>query len=131
VPLDTTENSDYLHNLAGKGIFNEFVTSYMDHNRDVVSKEYPDFGAFSRNFKVDDIILGRFIAYAEKNGVKHNARGLKISENFIKLEIRALIARQMFHNDGFFQIINQDNDILKKAIEALKGNTYEKMSLGD
>ena len=56
-------------------------------------------------------------------------KGLAISEPFIKLELKAIIARQIFHNEGFFKIINDKNNILKKAVEALKGNTYKNLRL--
>ena len=129
VPLDTTENSEYLHNLSGKGIFNEFVTGYLERNRDKVVKAYPDFASFNKNFIVDENIMNQFADFGEKNGVKKDPRGMRISGKFMAMEIKALVARQIFHNEGFFQIINQDNDILKKAVEALKGNTYSNMKI--
>ncbi len=129
VPLDTTFNSEYLHNLSGKGIFSEFVAFFMEKNRENILKLYPDFASFSQNFRIDENIINQFVSFGEKSGIKKDMKGLAISEPFIKLELKAIIARQIFHNEGFFKIINDKNNILKKAVEALKGITYKNLRL--
>ncbi len=131
VPLDTSENSDYLHNLSGKGIFSEFVAIYMEHNRERIVKEYPDFGSFSSNFIIDENILNQFAAYGIKSGIKRDEKGMNTSGKFIRMELKALIAKQIFHNEGFFKVINEQNEVLKKAVEALKGNSYTAMKISE
>ena len=56
---------------------------------------------------------------------------MNTSGKFIRMELKALIARQIFHNEGFFKVINEQNEVLKKAVEALKGNSYTAMKISE
>jgi carboxyl-terminal processing protease len=129
VPLDTTENSIFLQRLINKGTINEFVIGYMDRNRDNFKKRYKDFETFNNDFTVDKTMMNELAKEAQKDGVKWDEKALNISGNFIKTEIKALIARQLFHNDAFFEIINQTNNTYKKALQTLQDDTFEKMHI--
>jgi carboxyl-terminal processing protease len=46
------------------------------------------------------------------------------SKPLIKLHLKALIARDLWNTSEYFQIINDDNEALKKAVEII-GNSKE------
>ena len=129
VPLDTTENSTYLIKLLNKGAFNQYMLSYTDKHRDELKSKYPDFYSFDKNFVIDKDILGDFVKYGEKEGIKKDDKALATSGNYIKTELKALVARQLFQNDGFYQIVNQDNNTYQKALQSLKDDAFEKMGI--
>jgi len=129
VPLDTTENSTYLVKLLNKGAFNQYILSYTDKHRAELESKYPDFNTFDRNFNIDKNFLNEFVKYGEKDGVKRDDKALAISENYIKTELKALVARQLFQNDGFYQVVNQDNNTYQKALQTLNDNEFEKMGI--
>jgi carboxyl-terminal processing protease len=131
VPWDTSENTPYLQKIVNKGIINEFVISYLDKNRETFNTRYKDFETFNKNYSVDKTMTEEFIRYGEKNGVKRDDKAMTISGNFIKTEIKALIARQLFHNDAFFEVINQTNNTYKKALETLQDDTFDKMHISE
>lgn len=61
-----------------------------------------------------------FIEYAAKNGVKRNDAQIKQSASVLKNQLKALIARNIWNNDGFYPVIQSQDNILKKAIELMK-----------
>jgi carboxyl-terminal processing protease len=61
-----------------------------------------------------------FVLYAENKGVKKDEHGVKVSADYIKLQIKAIIARNIWNDEGYYPVVLQDDAILKKALEELK-----------
>ena len=72
-----------------------------------------------------------FIAFGEKQGVPMDTAGYKNSGPLIRLQLKALLARNLWDTDAYFEVINDINGALQKAIEAIQNNTFEKMKLAD
>jgi carboxyl-terminal processing protease len=47
----------------------------------------------------------------------------------IKLQLKALVARNLWDTAAYFQIINDINNALQKAIQAINDNTFERMKI--
>lgn len=120
IPYDTSNYSDYYRDIVRKGILNRFVLEYVDDNRAKINKEFSGFQSFKPNFVVDLKLLQSFESYAEKEGVTKNPEELEISKSQIKIMIKALIARDLYGNDEFYQIYNTTNNSYIKALEVLK-----------
>ncbi len=119
VPLDTSGRSHYLTEILYNGLVNDFAFDYADKERTKL-KEYKTVENFKKSFDIRNSIMDEFSAYAEKNGVHKNEKQLKISEEIIKTQMKALIARNIWNNDGFYPIIQSQDNVLKKAIELMK-----------
>lgn len=118
VSLDTSGSSQYFSDISSKGLITEYVYKYVDNNRTNLTS-YKSFDEFNSNFKINESILNGFVAYAEKNGVKKDAVGLRTSDLIIKTQLKALIARQVWKNDGFYPVIQSIDNTLKKALELI------------
>lgn len=129
VPLDTSMNSNYFFELQRKGAFNDFTLNYVDNNRAVLKREYPDINAFKKNFVIDKNLYDQFLASAEKAGVKRDEAGLKTSDRLIKVNLKGLIARNLWDTDAFWEVYNEINPFVVKAIETIKSNAFEKMKI--
>jgi carboxyl-terminal processing protease len=119
VPVDTARLSRYLSAVFSKGLVNQFAFNYADKNRGVLAA-YKSFESFNKQFSISSTMLNEFVTYAEKNGVKKDEHGIKVSEDYIKLQIKAIIARNIWNDEGYYPVILQDDDILKRALEELK-----------
>ena len=53
----------------------------------------------------------------------------KISEKLIKLRLKAYLAQDLWGYNEFYEIYNDSNEILMKAIEVLQKKEYEKINL--
>jgi len=120
IALDTNMNSKYFTDLARKGVINQFTLTYVDKNRTEMMKKYPDFETYNKNFVVDETLLNAFVEAGEKEGVKKDDKGYNTSLPAFKVQIKAFIARDLWKSDNFYEVFNQLNDPLKKAIEVLK-----------
>lgn len=127
VPLDTTINYLYFNRLIAKNIIGEFVANYIDKNRDQLKKRYPDFNSFVKNFQVTDGMINEIVIAGEKADVPKDDEALKPLLPTIKLQLKALIARDIWNMNEMYQILNEENDMLKKGLEVLKDGTYEKI----
>jgi len=123
IPLDTTMNSKYFTDLARKGILNQFTLTYVDKNRNDLKAKYPDFDTFKKGFVVDEKLMNLFTDAGEKEGVKMDEAGLKTSAPALRIQIKAFIARDLWKSDNFYEVFNELNDPLKKALEVLKEDT--------
>ena len=118
VGLDTSGSSNYYSSISSKGLVNEFAYNYLDDNRKTF-KKYKTFDDYNKSFIVNGQILKEFISYAEKKGVKPNVEEIATSSEIICTQLKALIARQIWKNDGFYAVIHTLDVTLKKAIELI------------
>lgn len=119
VAYDSTKYSDYYMNLWRKGVQNTFITNYMEKNRESLSEKYPSFATFNQNFSVDPSFMNEFVEYAVTEGVEKDAKGLEQSEEIIKSQIKALVARNLFDISAYFQIINEVSDEFNTALKLM------------
>lgn len=131
IPLDTSYYSDYFSNVLRKGVLYQFTIQYIDDNRAEIKSKYPTFKQFADKFNIDESFLTKFTNYCEKQGVKKDEKGFNISKEYIALNLKALIARNLWTVDAFYQIVDTKDVTLKKAIELLQGNELKKMKIQD
>jgi carboxyl-terminal processing protease len=131
VPIDSTRFSDYYTDLVRKGVFNTFTMSYLDKNREKLLKKYPDLAAFKANFVVDSEIMAGFEKTATDEGVKREEGGRnELTENDLKIQIKAMIARNLWDVNAYFEVINDLDIELKKAVELLKdGSMFSELKI--
>ncbi len=129
VPLDTSESSVYFSEMLRTGVNNEWVLTYVNSNRNQLLMDYPNIKTFIANYEVPESGIQEMIQMLEKKEVKFNEKEYKTSEHAIKLRTKALVARNLYDNEAFYEIINDLNPALKKALELLKDGSFEKMKL--
>ena len=119
VGLDTTENSEFYANVSAKGLISQFAYDYVDRNRSQVNK-YTTIQDFNSNFSVGPEMYKEFIQDATKNGVPRDDKGTLTSSKILRTQIKALIARQLWKNEGFYSVIGPEDKTVKKALELLE-----------
>ncbi|MFT4545364.1 MAG: carboxyl-terminal processing protease [Bacteroidia bacterium] len=152
IPVDTTENSDFLRDLLRNGLFYQYVNEYVDANREELNAKYPDFDAFQSGFNQEDKMVGDFLAFAEKemlpkddedqteeeklkakekaeDFISNKEEGLKASDKIIRTRLKALLARTMWQTEAFYRVFNAQDDGVAKAIESIENKTFRKMKL--
>jgi len=92
---------------------------YIDKNRINLKKRYPTFEKFKKDYEVDEPFLKLLISESEKEKIKVDTAQFAISKPLIKLQLKALIARDLWEMNEYYQIMDADNESLQKAIEIL------------
>jgi carboxyl-terminal processing protease len=119
IPLDSTRYTDYHRKVAAAGIINTVCISHIDRNRKTLIRKYPDIQVYKAQFDVPETLLQEMQqAAAEKDIAFNEAEYLK-SKELIALQIKALIARDLFDMSEYYQIINDENPSLKAALRII------------
>ena len=131
VPLDTSETSKYFSELVQGGHLNTYPFQYVNENRVNLKKKYPSFEEFNKNFQMDEVFMNNFFEYVKKEDSKmeFNEKEYQTSESLIKLRLKANIAQDLWGVKELFQVYNESNEILLKAIQILKSKEYESVKL--
>ncbi|WP_163717931.1 S41 family peptidase [Mangrovibacterium lignilyticum] len=120
VPLDTTSNFSFYNQLVRRNILNSSILTYLDGNREEIKKNYPEFSAYSKDFAINDEFVEQVIAEATKEKIDGDEESIAFARPLIKRLGKAMIARDIYGTNYYFQVINKDEDIIKKAIEVLE-----------
>lgn len=151
VPVDTIGFTNYLRNLNARAITYKTAMKLVDNSRKELLKKYPTGDIFLKEFEVSDDLLKQLIANAEeenlylkpenktdstdKDEIKDNVtksdtdERIEFSENeyirslpIIKVQIKALIARDLYDNTSYFKVINGINELYLNACKIIKND---------
>lgn len=131
VPIDTSAVTEYYKSLARKGYFNSFALSHVEKNREKLNASFPNFEKYKADFVVDKKLMDEFFDYVktEDSELKFNEADYKISENSIKMRLKAILAQDLWGISEYYQIANAENEILQEAIKVIEGKKYDEKGL--
>ncbi|MDR0536678.1 MAG: S41 family peptidase [Tannerellaceae bacterium] len=117
IPLDTTRYSNYHRRLVSSGIINRVAMNYVDINRTELKHKYPDINTFRKYFTSLPIDEMKNMAEAEK--IPFSEDEFNLSADLISLQIKALIARDLFDTSEYYQIMNASNESFQAAVRII------------
>lgn len=120
VPIDTTYFTDYYLALRDKGALVQMNVKLIDRNRIEWKKKYKKFDTYLKKFEISEENLRELVNLGTKLGVVYNEAEYHTALPLIKAQMKALIARDLWEMNEYFQVINQLNDSMNKALELLK-----------
>ena len=121
VPLDTTQYTAFHRQLAAKSFIINANLRYIDGHRSELRRRYPTFEKFKSSFEMPKDVIDKLIADAAKDKVvPKNDDELKQTMPQLKLQLKALVARDLWDMSQYFDIINGSSHIVQKAIEIMK-----------
>jgi len=127
VPIDTTRYTDYHRKIVARGIVNKLTIQYIDKNRNELKKKFSSFDKFKKNYEIEESLLEQLKSLAEKEKIAFDSTQYAISKPLISLQVKALIARDLWNENEYYQIMDAENESLQKAIGILnKQGEYEK-----
>jgi len=133
IPIDTSRYTKYHRNLVAKGIINKFVLNYVEENRKELTKNFSpkkdnSFTNFNANFEITDEVLQRLIDKGTQEKVEFDEEQFLQSKNLIKIQLKALIASDLWGINEYYQVMNHVNDSFLKAVELLQNpELYDKV----
>ena len=125
VPLDTLSYTKYHRELTAKGAIVSTNLIVIDRYRKEYEKRYPDFKTFNKKFEVDDTILSILSSEAEKAGVQYDEELYQVSLPLIKVQLKALIARDLWNMSQFYEIFNHTDETVMKGLEIIQSKEFE------
>tara|TARA_R110000737_G_scaffold161270_2_gene189172 strand:+ start:19766 stop:21370 length:1605 start_codon:yes stop_codon:yes gene_type:complete len=131
VPLDTAGINEMFRVIARGGYFNSFALTYLNSNRKKLNKSYPDFKSFKNDFICDSRLMTEFFDFVKKENkdFEYDDAQYKEAQRLIDSRLKATFAQDMWGYSEFYEIYNENNEILQRAIEVLQSKDYDKMNL--
>ena len=128
MPADTTFNSKLYTNLVRKGVFNKYTVDYAMQHRDELKKEYPEFSQYNKNFVVSKAMIDAIKELAANEKVEWNDEEFQRSEKYIRLQIKALIARNVWEMQQYYEVTLKEDPTIAKAVDVLSNEKqYRKL----
>ena len=120
VPLDTTVYTRFHRELAAKSVIIQQNLRYVDNHRKELKARWTSFADFKQHFEVPQSLLDAVLAEGEKQNVKPlDEAELQKTLPYLSLQLKALIARDIWDMSEYFSIFNERSEIVKKALEIL------------
>lgn len=118
VPLDTTQYTRLHRQLAIKNIIMNAYLKYADQNRKQLKNTYQSFETFNKNYTIPLSLINQIITEGKKQKIEaKDDQELQNTQKYIKLQLKALIARDLWDTNEYFRIWNEQSHIIKKALE--------------
>jgi carboxyl-terminal processing protease len=130
VAVDTSFNSTYFRKLAGKNVLNSFALEYFDKNRTALTNTYKKFEDFRDKFSYSPDDIKAFIAKGEAEGVAYDEAQFNISKDEILLILKGLVASNIWQVSEYYQIINQNDNVIDRAVKVISDIKAYKSILG-
>jgi carboxyl-terminal processing protease len=121
IPLDTSAYSAYYSQIVAEGVLSELCYQFVDNERQRLAK-YKNVDAFVRNFNLPAGFMANLLKNANAKNIKYNAQAWFRSEKAIRLQAKALIARQLFQKEGYYRVMASNDPAYLKSLELLHRN---------
>ena len=147
VPLDTVRYTRLHRELIAKGCVVQATLKYLDSQRKAFEKTYQIdayrkakkkedkgkdvdidmsyFNSFKDSYEVPKELIDIVLDKAKEAKIEYNDSTLALTIPTIKLQLKALLARDLWSMSEYFQIINPLNEIYRQGLEAIKDEKYK------
>ena len=118
VPIDTAGYPMAINKLLADGGFNGFVYRYyLQHKQQI--QAYKSSDDYNRNFVADDM-WKQFAVMASNDSINLDVVVSARQKASLEERMKALLARFRWRNNGFYQVLNNDDAAVLKALEVMK-----------
>jgi carboxyl-terminal processing protease len=118
IALDTTGFSRNTASIYEKNTINNFAYNFYLENLPRL-KVYKTPNEYINGFVFTDADWNRFVQSASKDSVNISAPAPKEKADLVN-RIRSAVARQLWRNEGFYEVLNTADPAINKALEVLK-----------
>lgn len=118
VPFDTTSYSDQVYNLLVSQHFSRFIyTYYIQHQP--YFKQFKDPVDFAKRYTQSGEALDALVRFTARDSV--NLQSISARDRAeVEQRIKVWIARQIWRTEGYFEVNNLYDPVVKKALEQMK-----------
>ena len=120
IPLDTTVYTNFHRELTAKSIVLQHNLRYVDNNRKKLKKTWTTFEDYKQGFEVPQSLVDAILKEGEKQNVKPKDKAeLEKTLPHLRLQLKALIARDIWDMSEYYSIFNEENEMVKRALKVM------------
>lgn len=118
IPFDTTSQPKQVLQMYIKGTLSDFVYRYYLQNKRALAA-FSSPVVLYRQFLPDEKLWKDLVAYAAKDSINLTNLSAGAKSDILK-RFEALLGRQIWRTEGYIEINNEDDPMVRKALEVLK-----------
>ena len=118
VPYDTTKQPRAVMQLYGRSTITEFVYNYYVEHR-TQFQQYKSPEDLYKQFHFSDNDWQQFANYAKQDSVDISKLPAT-AKTFVSSQMENLLARQIWRTEGYFELSNENDPVIKKALASFK-----------
>ena len=106
------------------------IWDYFIHNREQL--KFSSITDFIGSFNAQEQVAGNYLALLDPGPRKEALKELSkpVNNNYFKQQIKARMARLLFHDNGYYTISVRDDEVVNKALAVLSSGQYSKLISG-
>ena len=117
VPLDTSSYQRSVSRLLVDGGFNSFVYNYYLQHKPQID-QYSTAADYANRFNNGEVMWQELVQTAARDSINLTSVSTR-EKDALRLRLKALLARYRWRTTGFYQVLNTDDLMVKKAIEII------------
>jgi carboxyl-terminal processing protease len=118
VPFDTTSQPDQILQLYIKGTLNNFVYRYYMQNKTALQELKTPVDLYN-TFRPGDKEWQQLTTFAKHDSIDLSTLSAKAKNDLLQ-KFPAQLARQIWRSEGFYEVSNETDPMIKKAKEAMQ-----------
>lgn len=118
VGLDTSYNRKIVSDIYQKALHRRYVYQYLETNREQL-KRFKSAEQFSKGFRFTANDRLGFGSMLKEAGIFLDLTTEQASLEYVFTDMRALLARQLFDVNAFYMVSNQDDVVIRTALNSL------------
>lgn len=119
VPMDTTRVTPWYRQVTAHGIVLQTSLDFVEHNRNELTRQYRNFDKFKKSFNASDELMDRLLKSAAEAGIEFNEDEFNQSARYLAVQLKALVARNLWTLNEYYNVLNELNPIYERALEYL------------
>jgi len=116
IPVDTSGYTAFYYELSGRGVLNDVLYNHLLRQ----NQAYRSTAELIRNFRLSAPDIKRLIQMAAKRNIEVGEAQIDSSRKEIETQLKALLARYYFGDDGFYKVLNSGDQAINRSLEVLK-----------
>lgn len=117
VPFDTSTLAPAVASLYLSRTLNSFLYRYFIQHKEEF-KSYRNATDFAKNFEQEEALWKDLVPFAAKDSIDLSVLS-DADKKVTQRRIKALLAKQPWRNEGFYEVLNLTDPVVKKALEEL------------
>jgi carboxyl-terminal processing protease len=133
VAIDTTGINELFRVMVRNGYFNNFSVDQINANRAFYKTKFPSFQSFRSEFYkyFNSELEALFVDYVKKENVEleYTEEEYQECRDLIAYRLKAAFASNLYGLSESYEVSNEFNNVLKRAVQILQTRDYVKFGL--
>lgn len=118
VPIDTAYMNDFYMAAFEAQALNKFCFRYLDAHRKNLLSKYKDAGVYNAMFTVTPAMWTNLVDVILKSSqTNFSTQQINEARQQLQLLCKANIARQVWGDEGYYTVLNSQDELIKKALQ--------------